>query len=414
MPADPFAELLLQLRKQAGRTQEQQADAINGVSGRVTVTRREISRYENGETIPTNHTLVHIAVACGLPPEQLQREAAAARARRRMGDRHETEDPDDMKRRTLLGGTVLGVTAAAEPYGRLAFALRKGTKVDSEEAASLIGRAAALHDSENHLTARRLQTTVEAHLDTITARLARAGAYERALTIAAGETAALAGWLAWDLGDHERASAYYKVTEDCAREAGHPPLRALALAYASYGVGTPDGAMKLLDQAAQDVRGPGNGTAAAWIHGRHAEEAANAEDKTGALRALDRARTAYDFADHTSEQAWVRFMTPARLDSLALSVYGQLGRRELTEAAEAAVHRLGDALPDSGVVILGDIASALLIGGDLDQGIHVSRQFAAAAEARPNTMGRARARAVADRLPDSERDLARHLQLLAA
>lgn len=87
MPADPFAELLLRLRRQAGRTQDEQAEAINTVSGRETMTRREINRYEHGQNIPTDHTVAHIATACGLPPEQLQREAAAARARRREGRR---------------------------------------------------------------------------------------------------------------------------------------------------------------------------------------------------------------------------------------------------------------------------------------------------------------------------------------
>ncbi len=51
---DPFADLLLRLRQEAGRTQEEQAEAINAVSGRDTMTRREISRYENFENIPTN------------------------------------------------------------------------------------------------------------------------------------------------------------------------------------------------------------------------------------------------------------------------------------------------------------------------------------------------------------------------
>lgn len=35
---DPFADLLLRLRQDAGRTQEEQADAINAVSGRDTMT----------------------------------------------------------------------------------------------------------------------------------------------------------------------------------------------------------------------------------------------------------------------------------------------------------------------------------------------------------------------------------------
>ncbi|MGW1925712.1 helix-turn-helix transcriptional regulator, partial [Streptomyces massasporeus] len=119
---DPFAELLLRLRNDAGRTQEQQADAINAVSGRDTMTRREISRYEKFENVPTNHTLAHIAVACGVPYEELLREAKAARARRRRGNVCEEEDQDDVKRRTLLGSAAIGVSAAAEPWGRLACA----------------------------------------------------------------------------------------------------------------------------------------------------------------------------------------------------------------------------------------------------------------------------------------------------
>ncbi len=60
---------------------------------------------------------------------------------------------------------------------------------------------------------------------------------------------------------------------------------------------------------------------------------------------------------------------PYRMDSLALSVYGQLRRPELTSTADTAVDRLGDGLPDGGgVVVLGDLASALLRGGgDVDQ-----------------------------------------------
>lgn len=411
---DPFADLLLRLRQEAGRTQEEQAEAINAVSGRDTMTRREISRYENFENIPTNHTIGHIAAACGVPFEELQREAKAARARKRKGHADAGEEQDAVKRRTLLGSATIGVSVAAEPWGRLAFALSKGAKIDSPAAAALIDRAAELHVQELNLSARRLQKTVESHLDAITAALPRAGDHEGALTIAAGETAALAGWVAWDLGEHDKANAYYKVTSQCAAAAGHPPLRALALTYSSYGALTPKAKMEFLSQAANDVRGHGNATAAAWVLGRRAEEAAAAGDEVGALRALDRARFAYDFADHASEQAWVRFVTPYRMDSLALSVYGQLRRPELTSTADTAVDRLGDGLPDGGVVVLGDLASALLRGGDVDQGVYVSRQFVAAAKAKPNTMGKERASTIASSLPDSEQELGRHLRKFAS
>ncbi|MGQ4440938.1 transcriptional regulator, partial [Streptomyces violaceoruber] len=353
------------------------------------------------------------ALACGVPLEPLLREAKAARARRRKKNKAEAEDLDDVKRRTLLGGAVIGAAAAAEPWGRLACALSKGSKIDPESAGVLIDHAARLHVDELNESALSLQSRVEAHLDAITAALPQAGTHERALTIAAGETAALAGWVAWDLGEHDKAASYYGVTSECAKKAGHPPLRALALGYASYGAPSPAKALEMLSQAAQDVRGRGNATAAAWALGRYAEEAAQSGDDAAALRALDQARFAYDFADHTSEQAWVRFVTPYRMDSLTLSVYGELKRQELTTTADSAVERLGGELPESGVVVLGDLASALLRGGDVDRGAYVAHQFAAAAESKPNTMGRQRAQTIAAGLPDTEHDLASHLLTFA-
>ncbi|MFF4453748.1 helix-turn-helix domain-containing protein [Streptomyces goshikiensis] len=414
MPANPFGELLRQLRRSAGRSQDEHAQAINAASGQQTVTRREVSRYENGENVPTNRTLGHIAVACGVPLELLLQEAKAARRRRRKKDDAEGEALDDVNRRTMLGGAVAGAAVAAEPWGRLAYALSKGARIDLESVSALIDHAARLHVDELSESARTLQNRVESHLDAITAALPRVGAHERALTIAAGETAALAGWIAWDLGELDRAAAYYRVTSQCAKEAGHPPLRALALGYASYGAPTPGKALEMLSQATQDVRGHGNATAAAWVLGRYAEEAAQSGDDAGALRALEQARFAYDFANHTSEQAWVRFVTPYRMDSLALSVYGELKRQELTATADSAVERLGKELPDSGVVVLGDLSAALLRGGDVDRGIYVARQFAAAAESKPNTMGRQRAQSIAAWLPDTEHDLASHLMAFAS
>ncbi|MEW1549403.1 helix-turn-helix transcriptional regulator [Streptomyces tsukubensis] len=415
-PAESFGELLRRLRVEAERTQEQQAEVINAVSGRDTLTRREISRYENNENIPTNHTVAHIAIACGVASDYLQKEAADARARRRRRGERKEEEADDMKRRTVIEGAILGASAAtaAEPWQRLAHALGRGRNLDAQAADGLTSRSDALHISELQLSADQLRSQVEAHLDAITAALPRAGEHEKALVIAAGETAALAGWLAWDLGDHSTARAYYRVTADCAEAAGHPPLRALALGYASYGAADPAQAIGLLTRAAEDVRGPGSATAATWIHARYAEEAAAIGDTTAALRALDRAQTAYDYADYSTEPSWVRFMSPARVDSLVLSVYGRLGHPELTDTVSAATDRLGTDRSEAGVVILGDIAAALLQSGDQDRGVHVAAEFAAAAAARPNTMGRHRALTIMSRLPARERDLAEHLRVLAS
>ncbi|MEU6213453.1 hypothetical protein ABZ891_26585 [Streptomyces sp. NPDC047023] len=49
------------------------------------------------------------------------------------------------------------------------------------------------------------------------------------------------------------------------------------------------------------------------------------------------------------------------MDSLAISVLGRLAHYELHDAATTATNRLGGALSDAGVVILGDFATALLL-----------------------------------------------------
>ncbi|MFE5593077.1 hypothetical protein [Streptomyces sp. NPDC056549] len=102
------------------------------------------------------------------------------------------------------------------------------------------------------------------------------------------------------------------------------------------------------------------------------------------------------------------------MDSLTISVYGQLRRAELTATADDAISRLGSSLPDGGVVVLGDLAVALLRGGTVDQGLDVSRSLAAAAQAKPNTMGKERTNLVAVLLPAGGRDLAHHLRQLSA
>ncbi|WP_369776313.1 helix-turn-helix transcriptional regulator [Streptomyces sp. R33] len=414
MRQDPFGELLAKLRRRAGRTQEQQVDAIHAVSGRNAMTRRELSRYENNETIPTTPTIRDMAAAYGMLAEDLLQEAQHARARRRR-DRAALDERDDqnVKRRTLLEGAVVVAAGSAEPWTRLTHAISGAGGIDEQATRVLVDETRRLHTSEMQVEAAHLRYRVNTHLDAITSVLPRAGRQQQALTIAAGETAALAGWLAWDLGDHRTARSYYQVAAECSSAAGHPPLRALSLAYTSYGC-VPNEAITLLREAEQCVRGPGHATAAAWIHARHAEEAARLGDELQALRALDRARIAYEYADHTAEEAWVQFMTPSRRDSLVLSVYGQLRHPELLDAANEATQRLGDDLSDAGVVVLGDLAVAHLQGGSREQGVHVVQEFATAAAARTTTMGRSRASAIASLLPTSERDLAEHLKELAA
>jgi transcriptional regulator with XRE-family HTH domain len=70
-------------RQELGRSQIWLADRICAISGRATVTRHEVSRYERETRIPTGTSLRSLAVALGLPITAIRQAAAAARRARR-------------------------------------------------------------------------------------------------------------------------------------------------------------------------------------------------------------------------------------------------------------------------------------------------------------------------------------------
>lgn len=161
---------------------------------------------------------------------------------------------------------------------------------------------ADLFVSEHHVPARLLAERLGTHLETLTALIHRSGPHRRALMVAAGETAALAGWSACDLGDMATARNYDETAALAGREAGHPAVVALTMGYASYAV-APDKAREMLAAAQEHVRGAGSATARSWPAAREAEMAAATGDREGTLRSLDRATTAFDYASRQLDPA---------------------------------------------------------------------------------------------------------------
>lgn len=241
--------------------------------------------------------------------------------------------------------------------------------------------------------------------------LPTAGARRAQLLVAAGESAALAGWLAFDMADLPTARRYYDLATRAGRAAGHPPVQALVLAYTSYAVDNPTTARGMLRAAQQQLCTPGTATARAWVSAREAEESAAIGDREGALRALERAQTAYDYADPAQEQAWVRFFSRARLDSMAVAAYARLDHPDLADVATAALAALRPDDQKVRAVILGDVATAYTARGDYDQGAAVARDALAVTLESEATLGRQRLAALAAGLPDepAARQLAEEL-----
>ncbi|MFE7542965.1 helix-turn-helix transcriptional regulator [Streptomyces platensis] len=366
--------LLKELRESAGRTQQEVADDLNRRTGRNT-DRHQVSDWERG-VIPGPYWREHLAASFGVPADLLNRAAVVSRRQRRLeqlslqGD-DGTEGQVD--RRKFLGTAAVAAGVAAEPWGRLAAAL-SGGPVDGKTARQLVDATADLYTDEEHVPAPLLSARIAAHLDCITAAIPRAGQHRSELIITAGETAALAGWAAWDRGEYKEAGHYYRAVRDAARETGHRPLEALAFLYASYGASDPSRAAQMLKDAQECVKGPGYATAHAWSAAREAEEQARLGHADPAERAIDRARTAYDYATPETEQAWVRFLRPARLDSMAVSTYTRLRHPQAVAEAHASMEHLDEGNPKVNVAVLCDAAMAHLTAGDAERGAAVARK----------------------------------------
>ncbi|MEC3996387.1 helix-turn-helix transcriptional regulator [Actinacidiphila sp. DG2A-62] len=413
-----IGHLLRGLREQAGRTRRDQAEHLGAVSSRF-VDPENIKRWETEKRLPVPHLHETIARGYGIPVEEVRQAVAASRRYRRLASASRlSEDREDItrvERREFLGVSMLAAGIATEPWGRLAAALA-GPTVDRQLTDQLVEATANLFVSEHHLPAELLVGRLGSHLEALTALIPRSGPHRRALTVAAGETAALAGWVAYDIGDMDTARHYYATAALAGREGGHPAVVALAMGYASYAA--PAGkAREMLAAAQEHVRGAGYAAARSWLAAREAEEAAGCGDREGAVRALDRAVTAFDYADPAAGQAWIRFYQRSRLDSLTVATYSKLSHPDLGQAAENALTNLGDDDSKVSIVILSDAATGYLMTGNVDRGLEVGRRFMDAAVATPTTMGRQRLVSMAALLPpqySAARDLAEDIRAALA
>jgi hypothetical protein len=188
---------------------------------------------------------------------------------------------------------------------------------------------------------------------------------------------------------------------------------ALSLAYLSYLAaeqGDPRRAWELLDQAGRHVRSREHAVARAWVSARQAEEAATLGEGA-ALVLLDRAMTVMDYAEPERGRAWTRFFDNARLGALAVSTYGRLGHPDLAPAADAVLAEVRDAKTQA--VILGDVATAHVRNGDLDQGCEVAGRALEVTMRTQATLGRQRLKALTPALASAgtptSRDLAERI-----
>jgi tetratricopeptide (TPR) repeat protein len=287
------------------------------------------------------------------------------------------DEGTDVRRRDLL--KTAGVVAAAgtswladTPWQRLSDSVLRGRIVDRTTVQLVEDRTAEFYTAEETRPARDILTDLQKHrqmLDSLLAN-ARQSALRDRLLVAMGESDALLGWMHFDLGQPAGAVDAWQRALNLAQQTGDSALAACALGYWSYlaaGRGDARSAIGMLQKAESAVSGSAAPATRSWIAVRLAEETARAGETTTALRSLDRAMTAFDFASPRSERPWTGFFTASRLGSSTVSTYTRLNHREADAAAKSLLDSLS--LSDNKVrgLVLTELATAAAHARDFEK-----------------------------------------------
>ncbi|MFB9433262.1 helix-turn-helix domain-containing protein [Streptoalloteichus tenebrarius] len=277
------------------------------------------------------------------------------------------EGGDDVNRRGLL--KAAGVTAAAagsallaaSPWQRLTEATARGRAADDTTVELVEDKTSEFYQTEEVVPARQLLTALRQHRATIHALVnnTRRADLRSRLLVALGETDALTGWLWFDLNQPDHAALAWRGTLQLAEQVGDGPLAACALGYWSYlasARGATRAAIRMLVAAGERVRGSSAPATRSWIAVREAEERASLSEESEALRAVERAITAFDYAHPRTERPWTAFFTASRLGSSTVTTYNRLGHRDADATADSLLASLGPSENKVRALVLSDLA----------------------------------------------------------
>ncbi|WP_436890245.1 transcriptional regulator [Nocardiopsis dassonvillei] len=208
----------------------------------------------------------------------------------------------------------------------------RGRRVGRSTASDLASRVHALRLADDVIAGQDLIGPAVRELDASVAMLRESTHTEevgRALRVAVGELAQIAGWIASDAGRHEQAEGIYRLGLSAAREAEDATLAgqlAGSLAYQWANIGREREAVELAEAALAEA-GPGAPVRAralfwdrvAWAHTK-------AGDARAAMRALGEASEALARHGDEEEPAWLYWVDEGELQIMEARAYTELHR----------------------------------------------------------------------------------------
>jgi transcriptional regulator with XRE-family HTH domain len=370
-----------------------------------------LSEYKTGKRVPTLNTLEVFADGLGMPEDARRAFGLAPTGSVDTGNADGVDSShlidvlslagvagsldNRIDRRTIF--QLAASMAAApflgldEPTERLVFALLSPTELHEDTVDFLEQRTIGLHRVEPMFQARVVHRAIMTHLRELTALLeghSRDPLRSRLAKIT-GETAVLAAWTAWDLGEPAHASRIYRIVNIAAKEANDPVIVACANTYRSYathGHSSHEDARRLLAEAHQLLPDRGDDATRAWVLGREAEEAAAIGDPI-AKDLIEKAVDAFQRSMPQKERPWTRFLDEPRIDALQLATYTRLGDEE--QVYELADRLLETVTPSTkrAALINADVGIAAVRLGDVNNGINYGRRSLEAVRASETSFG---------------------------
>jgi transcriptional regulator with XRE-family HTH domain len=380
------------------------------IAARVGVSQVQVCRIERGTNrVRDLDKLVRWALALGMPASyawfELPEEASpgirsTVLSAGTVEGASSTAEEEDVKRRTALAAPFVVAAAMAsggEPWQRIDRALATPSLLSDADVDELERETIDYFRREEYEPARRLASGLRHHTQRLARLLEGSPPVELRprLLSAIGESLALYGWFAFDRNDFAAASRYYALAASAASDANDGPLQACILAYRSYlaeFTGNDRQAVDLLTQGQARVRSRSSAATRAWLAAREAEIHARLGQGNAALVALERALTAYDYARPQHERAWTAFFTPSRLGSMTVTAYTRLNHPELRNTADGVIASLGPGEAKVKAVILADVATAAIHGGDYDQGAMFATDALAVTKSHEASLGADRLR----------------------
>ena len=329
------------------------------------------------------------------------------------------QDWDPVNRRQFLtagGAALTGILPTDQQNGGQHHACERtmgkgGPHLGADAVADLRDGLASLYGLDDRFGGATVGPLADAHLARIN-RLITTGRYHetigRQLRLIGGETAEHVGWLAFDAGDHQRASTYFGQALRRAEELRDNSLAVLVLAsmtLLSLRQGEPHNGLNHVRRAHEQAKAWASPSLLSILATREARALALLGDATAARTTLARAARLYE-QDQGCQPApsWTAFHGPAEIAMAQAQLFTAAGHhgaavtwlrrclehQERSYARNEALHR-------------GDLASSLVRAGELEEAayqIDMAQDLLAEVSS-----GRAR-----EAVADARRELTSHTQ----